>query len=70
MDGMTVFLIIYMIVGWFCGWKFLKGRIAWCEKPEVPNIIVKAVLAYLVGCVICVFFLIYMTVKFVNHVGR
>jgi len=69
MGAFEIIMILYVFWAWFAGWKFLTGRIAWCEQPGVPNKIVKAILSIIVGYVIGAFYLIYWIFKLIFRFG-
>lgn len=53
--GMIVFAIIYMGVMFWIGWRFMNGRIKWCEEEGVPNRIVKIILSFVIGNILGAF---------------
>ena len=59
-----IFLLVY--AGWavYSGLRVMKGRIAWCEEPGLPNKVVKVILSFLIGSVIGAFYLIFIVVGF------
>lgn len=64
-------LLVLAYTGWatFSGWKFLTGRSAWLDSPEMPNKIVKIALSIVVGWVIGAFYFIYWVLKLFGLFG-
>lgn len=65
MGVFEIIIIAYTIWAWFAGWKFITGRIAWCEQSGIPNKVVKLSLSIAVGYIIGAFYLVYLIFKLV-----
>jgi len=63
MGGETIFILVYVVISLFVGWKIMSGRIAWCEERGVPNKIVKIILSLIVGSILWIFFVVFWIVR-------
>lgn len=64
-------IIALAYTGWayYSGWKFLTGRSAWLDSPELPNKITKIALSVVLGWVIGAFYFIYLVLKLFGLFG-
>ena len=65
MGTLEIIMILYTFWALYSGWKFITGRIAWCEQGGVPNKIVKVGLSIVAGYIIGAFYLIYLIFKLI-----
>lgn len=66
----TVLILTYTLWAIYSGYKVLSGRSEWLDRSAPLNIIVKIALSVIVGYVVAVFYLIYLSSKFLRVMLR
>ena len=63
---MDVLIIIYLIWAIYAGWRLVTGKSVWLDYKTPVSMICKFIVAFFVGGVAGIFYLIYLVFRFVG----